>query len=394
MNVVIVGTSNSLIKNGFKEGFSNSKDLQITNLSIGGCCAIQHVERMLSHQKIMVEADILILDSLVNDIVFSMTGEAEIPFMLDAITAMYEIASSMNKPVFSVLFPTKHHLGEIEGNELYEHHISECKRLSIAVIDLYSICNGMVSKEIGFLDGPHIAPVFSKIVGDALGIYCAGKHNFRAFDKANYQPPSRNVGEYQYLVRNLPFELKDSSEFNVIEKKNSQFLEKFIFLKSTLQLEVINAELLGILQWSDKEAGPVSIETNPGKEAATEIKPSNGLFRFSNPKKPIPITSKLVIKPATVTQSATTPDANASNRVLIRTLLLRKKLPATANTLELKLAERPRINTQLLELQIRKSFSAFNAGIMNTITHINVLANKLDNEERKVVSGFLNGLHN
>lgn len=400
MKITIIGTSNSLVKDGFKDGFNHLDGLSVTNISIGGCSAIQHVERMLSHQNLLFESDVVILDSIVNDLVFSMSDATDITFIMESITAMYQMAASMNKPVLSVLFPTKHHLGAISENGIYEHHISECKRLSIAVIDLFSICRGMQYKELGFLDGPHISPFFARSVGEAIGRYCLNSNNFSNFNKHDYLPINKHVGNYRYSVRSLIVGADECEESVTKEKSNSQFSEKLVNINNPKFIALDNVELLGILQWSDKNSLDIELKyvANSSESNLVKLKSSDGLLRFTPPYKPLEIHSQFSIGmhvDSGIRDSGCSTNGNIYiKNILVRSAIYKTDVDANDESLPDNFEYSGRaMDVTLLDLQIRKQFSMFMLGIKFSLNKMENLKNKLDDDSKDVVGLFLKGLN-
>lgn len=106
-NVVLLGGSNSMMKNGIKSGLEQD-NVHLTNLALGATGSLQNLyELKLPHnQEAIADADIIITESNINDIEnLNANAKIKLEVVIASITYLYNELSKLNKKVLVLILP-------------------------------------------------------------------------------------------------------------------------------------------------------------------------------------------------------------------------------------------------------------------------------------------------
>lgn len=91
MKVLVVGTSNSVLRGGWVDGLKETVSGKVINRSVGASCSAFLLYELCSLSSRMEEYDIVIIDSMVNDEYFLNKGFLQEKYLLDYVQQIYTI---------------------------------------------------------------------------------------------------------------------------------------------------------------------------------------------------------------------------------------------------------------------------------------------------------------
>ena len=137
MKIYVIGTSNSVMRNGWVFGLKHNKNLEVINLSVGRTPSLMHLSKVMLHSKELKEADLIIIDHIINDINYYIPkiGDSYHKYIKD----FYILISSLGVPILNLIFPI-YNLGNREnGIKNLEKIVELCKQFSIYYINFNTL---------------------------------------------------------------------------------------------------------------------------------------------------------------------------------------------------------------------------------------------------------------
>lgn len=168
--VYVIGTSNSVIRNGWIEGLKTNKDLEVVNLSRGGSPVFMHIATVMLKRNELENADLIILDHAVNDINCYMPALRD--RYLSYIDDLMALVSTLNKPVINMIFPILTLKKKSYGAQIREYVGRLCKQYGYYLLDFnrytlnqkYYMDDLHLRREVAFFLGMELTHLFSDIV--------------------------------------------------------------------------------------------------------------------------------------------------------------------------------------------------------------------------------------
>ncbi|WP_445360345.1 hypothetical protein ACJJIL_17520 [Microbulbifer sp. EKSA005] len=157
--LVLIGTSNGLIRGGISSALSEFFDL--TNLSIGASCSGCGLFQLGENIDVIKAADFVLIDFSINDNEHLLNSWIDEEHLNEVVRILYEEIIKININVFSLIMPTLNYLKNYSNSQGRKIHRRIAEELSIPVIDGYEYINGIVDSfslkdEDLFLDNAHL----------------------------------------------------------------------------------------------------------------------------------------------------------------------------------------------------------------------------------------------
>lgn len=182
ISIALVGTSNSILKDGFSSGISENKFCRLTNISLGasssavGIWAIEKID--------FIEYDFVIIDLLNNEEHIIYSGFNVIDRAIGNIVTLLNQCSLGRAVPIIVSFPRKFFLSQnCNLRPLHEAVMELSRSLSIVKFDLYDfverviVLKSEVSLNDLFLDEAHLKRPIAKLIGAAIAELLINKCN-------------------------------------------------------------------------------------------------------------------------------------------------------------------------------------------------------------------------
>lgn len=223
MNIVIIGTSNSVMKNSYVKSLSLHNI--VTNLSTGRVPVFYHIRTILLNMDKLYEADVIIIDHYINDINFYYEKIDDYTFHTEN---LYKILGSLNKPVLNLLFPCKK-IKEKNTIDYYCYIKKLTKNYGLWLLDL----NEYGFEETHFTDVLHLKRNVSYIIGNMLSYTLHNHVNLNEKREVSF------FNNPYYIV--TADNIKDSNQHYIFENfKNSLLSVNFITAKEGGTLVIKN----------------------------------------------------------------------------------------------------------------------------------------------------------
>lgn len=259
MKIAVVGTSNSILKNGYFPIYQALEYPNIVdNLSLGGANC-QLLPYSIEKYKIFDNYDFLITDCAVNDGDY---GNANIYSSNWLYNELYSIMSMIKEaPVrhLHLIFPS-----QIPYQEYYKIHCQVCQELNIPYINIKKIlsesCN-LGQKEL-FQDEKHIAYFLAKQLA-----WLIKKEREYICSEPKSDDLSACYQSKKYILYSLPDKLK--GKYPICTKSSSLISNEYIILKDTDTLcldDLPSLNLESISFWANTKAGYYTLESENHKQ--------------------------------------------------------------------------------------------------------------------------------
>lgn len=283
-NILVIGTSNSIIRGGWFESFNNklSSQFNIINLSLGSCTSLYLAYQVVTNSELFLNSDIIIIEPIVNDISHLPNKQITQETLFQAIDFLYTFIGSLNKKSFTLLLPTQKRTAQFYNNIVYQKHISSARSNSIIPIDLHPLFESQLCNlERLFLDPGHINLDLAFHLGETIG----------------------DVIKFNNLEKNdLSFKISDvNNTYKIIElkknshKKNSQFEAELLKLDDSIFIDIPDGyQLCGIMHWNDHNLTNIETITS-GSNNSESIELKSKYLKLTTPRKLI--SSSFTIKP-------------------------------------------------------------------------------------------------
>ncbi|WP_291951264.1 SGNH/GDSL hydrolase family protein [Campylobacter sp.] len=230
MNVILLGGSNSVVKNGLRVGLEQ-KNVTLHNFSLGLSSSLQNLYELIRQEKIISKADFIVSESNINDYL----SPIDLEIILRNIDYFYEQLYKAQKTTIILILPIPT-LNE-KAKAINETHRKNCFYYGFNLIDLdtYFLKNNLYSFDLNYKFHP--MPLAMQKLGKNI------IENISFFKKSKEKILCSKRKFYIYTPSNLP----------QYEHKNSFFCEKvtkitkdgFTFPKNYLQYQI-----LGIHTWT------------------------------------------------------------------------------------------------------------------------------------------------
>lgn len=231
MNIILLGGSNSVVKNGLRIGLEN-KDITLHNYALGLSTSLQNLYELIRHEKTIINSDFLISESNINDYLSPMS----LNIILRNIDYFYEELYKTNKITIVLILPIP--ACNDKSKAINEAHRKNCAYYGFNLIDVdfYYQKNNLYDFDQNYKFHP--IPLAMQELGKNI---IKNLHNFKK-SKENITCSKRK------------YHIFTPSNLTKIEHKNSFFCEKTSKIKANEKIifpkELKNYQILGIHTWN------------------------------------------------------------------------------------------------------------------------------------------------
>lgn len=231
MNIILLGGSNSVVKNGLRIGLEN-KDITLHNYALGLSTSLQNLYELIRHETTIINSDFLISESNINDYLSPMS----LNIILRNIDYFYEELYKTNKITIVLILPIP--ACNDKSKAINEAHRKNCAYYGFNLIDVdfYYQKNNLYDFDQNYKFHP--MPLAMQELGKNI---IKNLHNFKK-SKENITCSKRK------------YHIFTPSNLTKIEHKNSFFCEKTSKIKANEKIifpkELKNYQILGIHTWN------------------------------------------------------------------------------------------------------------------------------------------------
>ncbi len=246
MKIAIVGTSNSILANGYASLYEAIEyPNQVDNFSIGATIC-QYIPFALEKYSILQKYDFLITDSCPNDSDCYFCKQRSADWFYNELYTIFSNIKETQIKHLHLIFPYA------RTNILQKIHVQICEELAIPYLDLGTLLSPSAEQTEQDLmqDIHHVSPFFAKQI--AWLIKQKKEKIFAAQDTKS--APLYKTKEYIFYDLTKKFQ----KEYPIITRASSHISEQFIQLEAPQELTLTNLPALnleGLYFYTNKEAG-------------------------------------------------------------------------------------------------------------------------------------------
>ncbi|EJA3388919.1 SGNH/GDSL hydrolase family protein [Campylobacter lari] len=252
MDVILLGGSNSVVKNGLRIGLEN-KDITLHNYALGLSTSLQNLYELMRHENTINKSDFIISESNINDYLSPMS----LNIILRNIDYFYEELYKANKTTIVLILPIP--TCNDKSKAINEAHRKNCAYYGFNLIDvdLYYQKNNLYDFDQNYKFHP--MPLAMQELGKSI---VKNLHNFKK--------SKENI-----ICSKRKFHIFAPSNLAKIEHKNSFFCEKTTRIKASEKVifpkELKGCQILGIHTWN---------HTSSSTHAISSISIENSSFKL------------------------------------------------------------------------------------------------------------------
>lgn len=322
MKIAVVGTSNSILTNGYFPIYQAIEyPHQVDNFSIGGANC-QLIPYSIEKYKIFDNYDFLVTDCAVNDESY-LVNKFRSPDWL--YNELYSIMSTIKKVQIQhlhLIFPSN-----TAYKEHYKIHCQVCQELAVPYIDIEKILSA--SKKLGqkklFHDNNHINLSLAKQLA-----YLIKNQREIIFSSPKSNDLSACYQHKKYIFCSLPEKFKDT--FPTCTKSSSLLSDSYLVLKDTDTLyfnDLPQLNLESIAFWTNTNASYYTLTTENLKQSYNIYYPDAHYTNFRPiPKGPFCINKFLKLQvgqdsqcPYPLCENTATPKCTDNNELMLNSFL-------------------------------------------------------------------------
>lgn len=242
MDIVLLGGSNSVLKNGLKNGLGKGA---LANYSLGNSTSLQNLYELIRHEKDIQNAKLIVSESNVNDILSLQNSNAKPDIIHNNIALFYETLSCFSQKVIVLILPLANSQKYEFVNEWHRKNIS---KYGFNFIDLDKYFTQNRLKDFYAPFGSHPLPKAMELLGKNILAQIQNLSNH-----------IKNEGSNKFKVLKP---LDSTKPLKLIKKENSAFCEEAFRLVDSicLQKDFKGYKLLGIHSWNEEEKGVASFK--------------------------------------------------------------------------------------------------------------------------------------
>lgn len=252
MDVILLGGSNSIVKNGLRIGLEN-KDITLHNYALGLSTSLQNLYELMRHENTINKSDFIISESNINDYLSPMS----LNIILRNIDYFYEELYKANKTIIVLILPIP--ACNDKSKAINEAHRKNCAYYGFNLIDvdLYYQKNNLYDFDQNYKFHP--MPLAMQELGKNI------IKNLHSFKKSK-----ENI-----ICSKRKYHIFAPSNLAKIEHKNSFFCEKTTRIKASEKVifpkELKGCQILGIHTWN---------HTSSSTHAISSISIENSSFKL------------------------------------------------------------------------------------------------------------------
>ncbi|WP_410689663.1 hypothetical protein [Campylobacter lari] len=252
IDVILLGGSNSVVKNGLRIGLEN-KDITLHNYALGLSTSLQNLYELMRHENTINKSDFIISESNINDYLSPMS----LNIILRNIDYFYEELYKANKTTIVLILPIP--TCNDKSKAINEAHRKNCAYYGFNLIDvdLYYQKNNLYDFDQNYKFHP--MPLAMQELGKNI------IKNLHSFKKSK-----ENI-----ICSKRKYHIFTPSNLTKIEHKNSFFCEKITKIKVGEKIifpkELKNYQILGMHTWN---------HTSSSTHAISSISIENSSFKL------------------------------------------------------------------------------------------------------------------
>lgn len=325
MKIAIVGTSNSVLTNGYAPLYQAIEyPHQVDNYSLGGTIC-QYLPFAFEKYDILKRYDFLITDCCPNDSNAYHCKQRSADWLYNEIFTILSLVKETQIKHLHLIFPFH------DSSFMQKMHVQICEELSIPYLDIGAILSPLAAKEDLFQDIHHISPFYAKQA--ALLI----KEKRKEICNAPFLPsPHTHITKkYTYfdLVKNF------QNNYPVITRATSLLAENFIQIKNKQELSIDKLPALhleGLCYYTNKDAGIFNLSSeNCVRNYSLYFPTADYIYYQAIPQDAFPVQSTLKIQsgfnkksPSIIIENNAKPERNDYSELWISSLLFSKEINA------------------------------------------------------------------
>ena len=348
MKIAILGTSNSILKNGYAPLYQTLEfPNQVDNYSIGATIC-QFIPFALEKYAIFKNYDFLITDCCPNDSdCFYCKQRTADWFYNELFTILSTIKEARIKHLH-LIFPYKN------SQVLQKMHVQICEELSIPYLDIGSIITNATprSEREPMQDIHHVSSFFSKQFAHVI------KEKRKEISKNPVQTSGKTHIAKKYVYYDLTKNLQQ--KYPVITRATSHLTENFIHIqnKQEILLDKLPAlNLEGLYFYSNKEAGLFNLSSaNSVCNYSLYFPTADYIFYQPIPQNTFPVRSFLKIQsgfnkksPYVIMENNAEPERKDYSELLLNSLLFSKETDTPLEWKEKKYSQNIQNDAQRFE---------------------------------------------
>lgn len=250
MKIAVVGTSNSILGNGYAPLYQAIEyPNQADNFSIGATIC-QYIPFALEKHAILKNYDFLITDSCPNDSDCFYCKQRSADWFYNELYTIFSVIKESKIKHLHLVFPYQ------RSNVLQKIHVQVCEELSIPCLDIGTIFSRFAeqAKQPLMQDIHHVSPYFAK----QLAYLIKQKREEICANSETKTDKSYKTKQYIYYDLTKNFQ----EQFPLVTRSSSHISEQFIHLKTNQELCINNLPALnfeGLYFYTNKEAGYFSL---------------------------------------------------------------------------------------------------------------------------------------
>lgn len=285
MKIAILGTSNSLLMNGYSAIYKAIEyPHQVDNFSVGGA---YNLYGLLANEvyNISKNYDVVILDFVINDNGYLHSGLDKNDVESDLLT-LFSTFKRSNCKIICLIF-----CRSVWDNTAYARnlHLTICNQLNISFLDVFSCLSGIKDKvEPVYKDPSHISHIYSKYIAIALKAKRIEITSF-AYKLRNFiidYGIKRKISKNNFFVVTAEEMFKNNSHCKIKVLGTSFVTHKTIENNSIdgIDLLIKDSYLIGMLGYLDKRTGWINFSEKEKYNKLLSVSwPSGFYFRHFKP---------------------------------------------------------------------------------------------------------------
>ncbi|MBB1298294.1 hypothetical protein [Pseudoalteromonas sp. SR41-7] len=275
LNTILLGGSNSIMSGALKSGLGCKSSLH--NFAIGASSVVQNASELSKNRQKIINADLVITESNVNDSHNVNVLNAPINFMVEKISEYYLELSKLNKNCVVFILPVKFIEGKTESIDIIEE-INNAHRANAINHGFYIVDLALYFKELS-------SDVMDMVMPDPRHVNNSYMYNI-GVNVIAYFTSLKNVAinKDKLILAESNYSFLNANLFGSIEtKQNSMFEAELLELDEgevyTFPKSSFGYYLIGIATWSDGDSAiEIASKKNVLRKAFNNLNAFNELL--------------------------------------------------------------------------------------------------------------------
>lgn len=348
MKIAVVGTSNSILTNGYAPVYQAIEyPHRVDNYSLGGTIC-QFIPFALEKYGILENYDFLVTDCCPNDSDSFFHGQRTADWFYNELFTILSTIKETQIKHLHLIFPFQN------SQFLQKMHVQICEELAIPYLDIGTILSPLAkqAKQDLFQDIHHVAPFFAKPL--ACLIKAKRKEIFE--NPSAPSPHTAITKKYRYydLVKNF------QGKYPLVTRATSLLSENFIQIKNQQELvidKLPSLNLEGLCYYTNKEAGLYNLSSGGCvRNYSLYFPTADYIYYQPMPKESFPVQSSLKIQsgfnkksPSVIIENTAKPERKDYSELWISSLLFSKDISSPLKWEEKNFARHDETDKQRFE---------------------------------------------